>query len=53
MSRNIHPLIGNTSWGLAIRAFQFIFGGLVLGLSAYTLSQFNDWGEVNFAVSVV
>jgi len=53
MPRQIHPLIGNTSWGLGMRCTQLVFAGLVLGLSAYTLSQFTGWKQVRFTVAVV
>jgi hypothetical protein len=46
----VHPAIGNTSWGLPLRVFQFIFAVLVMSLSAYTLSKITGWKEVRFTV---
>ena len=36
-----------------LRRLQFIFAAIVLGLSAYTLSQFTGWSEVRFVVAAV
>jgi hypothetical protein len=53
MVRDMHPTIGNTSWGLPLRIAQFVFAVLVMSLSAYTLSKITDWKEVRFTVAAV
>jgi hypothetical protein len=53
MARQVHPAIGNTSWGLPLRVLQFIFAILVMSLSAYTLSKITGWKEVRFTVAAV
>jgi len=52
-SRYVHPTIGNTSWGLPVRAIQLVFATLVMSLSAYTLSVLTGWREVRFTVAAV
>ena len=53
VARNIHPTIGNHSWGLHLRVIQFVFATLVMSLSAYTLSVITGWREVRFTVAAV
>src|SRR2546423_4876605 len=52
-TRNVHPTIGNHSWGLPLRVIQFVFAALVMSLSAYTLSKITGWREVRFTVAAV
>lgn len=53
MAERVNPLIGSTSCGLVLRIIQFVLGGLVIGLAAYTVSVNTGWREARFTVAAV
>jgi len=52
MAGEAHPL-RLSSWLLVVRALQFVFASLVLSLSAYTVSIYENWAEIRFAIAAV